>query len=451
MNKKTLVILLFVAVILLGITIWVTNLDPISDNGTKENEVKTYTVTDISDKYLNEISVTLPDSSYTFRKNDSDMYSYVESPSAELNQSMINQLENFLKNVVAEEKATDDAFSLSDYGFDKPKSQVKITYNEGEITYRVGNLTQGNGYFLNVDGSKEVFVIHSAKALALMQPVSYFRNQTLHYADSQLISQIEFDGPEGRIVLEKTSSSTGEELWNMTSPIRKSADVTNINTYITQYLPLISAKEFVEDDVSDLSKYGLGNGARLLYFMDDGGNFGHIYIGDTHSAGIYTYARKSGSNNVVSIETKNIEFMDMNMFTFVDSLVNLEVLADVEKIEFKKDNSVMTMNIIRQGDSRKETESNNQYYINGVQVSVQSFKKIYTDIIALDIERLAGNIPQGKAVYEITYFKSDGSKPNIKFVKHTERHYGAFMNGECRYIVLKEKLDNIYSQLSSIK
>lgn len=451
MNKKTLISLLVVAIILISATILVINLNPGAKDVTPADEAKTYTVTDISDKSLKEISVVLPDMSYTFKKDSSDMYTYIESPSAELNQPMINQLESFLKNVTAEEKATDDAFNLSDYGFDKPKSEVKISYDGGEMTYKVGNLTQGNGYFLNVDGSKEVYVIHSAKALALMQPVSYFRNPSLHSVDPQTLSVVEFDSPDGRIRLEKQASSTGEELWNMTSPIKKSADITNIESYISQYIPLIVAKEFPEDNVSDLSKYGLGNGARLLYFEDGGGNFGHIYLGNTHSSGMYTYARKDGSNNVVSIETKNIEFMDMNMFTFVDSLINLEVLADIEKIEFKKDDTIRTMNIKRQSDSRKEDESNSEYYINDVRVSANSFKKIYTDIIALDIERLADSVTTENPVYEITYFKSDSSKVNIQFVKHTERHYGAVMDGECKYIVLKEKLDNIYTQLSNIK
>ncbi|MBE7046871.1 MAG: DUF4340 domain-containing protein [Ruminococcaceae bacterium] len=451
MNKKTLISLLVVAIILIAATVWVINLNPQSKDITPDDKAETYTVSDISDKSLTEISVTLPDTSYTFKKGASDMYTYVESPSADLNQAMINQLENFLKNVVAEEKATDDAFSLSDYGFDKPKSEVKITYDGGEMIYKVGNLTQGNGYFLNMDGSKEVYVIHSAKALALMQPVSYFRNPALHSVDSQTLTIVEFDGPDGRIALKKEASSTGEELWNMTSPIKKSADMTNIDSYISQYIPLITVKEFTEDNVSDLSKYGLGNDARLLYFEDASGNFGHIYLGNTHSSGMYTYARKDGSNNVVSIETKNIEFVDMNMFTFVDSLVNLEVLADVEKIEFKKGDTVRTMDIKRQGDSRKESEINSEYYINDVRVSANSFKKIYTDIIALDIERLADNITTGNPVYEITYFKGDGSKVNIQFIKHTERHYGAMIDGECKYIVLKEKLDNIYAQLSSIK
>lgn len=451
MNKKTLIILSMVAVILIGVTIWVTGLDTNTNDITPEDETKSYTVSDISDKSLNEISVTLPDMSYTFKKGTSDMYTYTESPTAELNQPMINQLENFLKNVVAEEKATDNAFSLSDYGFDKPKSEVKISYDGGGITYKVGNLTQGSSYFLNVDGSKEVYVINSAKALALMQPVSYFRNPALHSVDSQTLTVVEFDGPDGRITLKKGSSSTGEELWDMTSPIRKSADTTNIESYISQYIPLITAKEFTEDNVSDLSKYGLGKGARTLYFEDGSGNFGHIYLGNTHSSGMYTYARKDGSNNVVSIETKNIEFTDMNMFTFVDSLVNLEVLADIEKIEFKKGDTTQIMNIKRHGDSRKESEINSEYYINGVRVSVNSFKKIYTDIIGLDIERLANGVKTGNPVYEITYFKGDGSEVNIQFVKHTERHYGAITDGECKYIVLKEKLDNIYTQLSSIK
>ena len=451
MNKKKLTILCITALILVGLTVFVTKFAPKKGDDTQVDETKSYTVSDISDKFPETIKVSLPDSSYTFKKDESEMYVYQESPSAELNQSMINQLENFLKNVTAEEKATDDAFNLSDYGFDKPKSVVTITYNDGEITYKVGNLTQGSGYFLNLEGSKEVYVIHSSKALALMQPVSYFRNPVLHSVNQDIITLVEFDSPDGRIRLEKTASSTGEELWNMVSPLKKSADTTNINSYIAQYLPLITAKEFVEDNVSDLSKYGLGSNARLLIFEDSAGAFGHIYIGKTHSSGKYTYARKDGSNNVISIETKNIEFMNMNMFTFVDSLINLEVLANIERIEFKKGDTVHTLNIKRAGDSLKENENSSEYYINNIRVSVSSFKKIYTDIIGLDIEKLAENVSSGNADYEISYLKNDGSSVNIKFVKHTERHYAAFVNGECKYIVLKEKLDSIYNQLNKIK
>jgi len=450
MNKKTLIILLIVAIVLIVTAVWVTTLTP-QNNTVTDEEAKSYPVWDISDKSVTEISVSLPDESYTFIKTDSDMYSYRESPSAELNQMMISRLETFLKNVIADEKATDDAFSLSDYGFDNPKSEVKVTYASGEIVCRIGNLTQGKGYFFNMEGSDEVYVLQSQKALALMQPIAYFRNPSLHSADAQMLTVIEYDNKEGRIRLEKTPSSTGEEAWNMTSPIKKSADATNIDAYISQYLSLIQAKEYVEDNASDLSKYGLGPNAKKLYFEDNSGSFGCIYIGKTHSSGVYTYARKEGSNNVVSVESKNLEFMNMNMFTFVDSLINLEVLADVTKVEFKKGNIVHTMEIRRSSDSRKENENLSEYYINNTRVSVSTFKNIYTSLIGLDIERLAENVSGSTPLYEVTYFKNDGTNVSIHFVKHTERHYGAFVEGECKYIVLKEKLDNIFNQFEKIK
>ena len=50
MNKKTLISLLVVAIILISATIWVLNLNSGSKNDTPADEAKTYIVTDISDK-----------------------------------------------------------------------------------------------------------------------------------------------------------------------------------------------------------------------------------------------------------------------------------------------------------------------------------------------------------------------------------------------------------------
>ncbi len=454
MNKKPIIILLITALLLIS-AIYILNANrPVENTDTKqEEEQKTYIVYDAGEKNVTKIEITLPDSSFSFEKDQYGTFKCVEIPSAVLDRNKISYLESQIRLMYAEEESTKDAYNLSDYGFDTPKVIIKgIFDDDSSVTYRLGNLTQNQGHFINVEDSKEVYVVYTDRSRSFMQSLKHYRDTNILYdTDVNFLSTITFDTAEGRIHLLKDNSQGQSDTWMMKSPIERSANSQSITDNIAQKLAALYIDDFVEDDVKDFSKYGLGKNARILSFEDDFGNGRTLFIGNKHSDDKMYYVQLEGSRSVVSVSCDTLSFMEMNIFSFAESLVNLQVLSDVEKVEYIKGDSVQTMHITRENDSKKESENNAQYYINNVHVSSETFKKIYMNIIGIDIRFLTDTPPTGEPEYKIVYHMTDGSVTTIEFVRQTDRYYAAFKDGECQHIVLKDKLENIYNSLNAIR
>lgn len=453
MNKKPIIILLVTALLLISAIYFLNANKPVENTDTaQEEEQKIYTVYDAGKKNVTKIEITLPDSSFSFEKDQSGVYKCIEVPSAILDMNKISFLESQIRLMYAEEEAVKEAYNLSDYGFDTPKVTIKgIFDDDSSVSYRLGNLTQSQGHFINIEGSKDVYVVYTDRSRLFLQGLKHYRNTTIHNADTNFLSSVTFDTSEGRIHLVKELSQSQSDMWMMKSPIERTANAQSITDNIGQKLANLYIVDFVEDDVVDFSKYGLGKNARILSFEDDFGAGKTIFIGNKHSDDKMYYAQIEGSQSVVSINYDAVSFIEMNMFSFADSLVNLQTLSDVKKVEYIKGDIIHTMHITRENDSKKESENKAKYYINNVNVSSNTFKKIYMDIIGIDIRFLAESPPTGEPEYKIIYYMTDGSTTKVEFVKQTDRYYAAFKDGECQHIVLKDKLENIYKSLNAIK
>lgn len=165
-EKKTLLILLAMLVVLLAVFFGLKNYNSRQDEKQAEKEQESeINITEMGD--LKTITFSDGTAETTLEKKK-DAWKLADDPDAKLNETIVSTLESEMKNL-AVERRLEDPDELADYGLENPAFWVRAQDTDGkECTVYVGD-SAGDAYYLTVDDKKEVYTGGSALADALQQ------------------------------------------------------------------------------------------------------------------------------------------------------------------------------------------------------------------------------------------------------------------------------------------
>ena len=103
-------------------------------------------------------------------------------------------------------------------------------------------------------------------------------------------------------------------------------------------------------------------------------------------------------------------------------------------------------------DQDGKTDSVDTYSINNKELSVDSFKAIYQLLIGLSSDAVAQESTDiDDSVISIEYInKTDGTISRVDLVPYNEFFYSAYANGDYRFVVAKEALEEIIIKMDGM-
>lgn len=156
------------------------------------------------------------------------------------------------------------------------------------------------------------------------------------------IEQIDLKKKDGSTLSVKRENSK----WAITSPEALPTDQDAVNAIASSLNPL-TADNVVEDNSTDLSKYGLNSPSLIVTIHQKGGKSDVINIGDDVPAGSLVYASAGSGRKVyaVSSSTKTSldksvnDLRDKRLLTFDSNhLTRIELISGKSDVEFGKNN-----------------------------------------------------------------------------------------------------------------
>ena len=173
MNRKSLVVLLLVAVFLTAayfasgaLSKWY------SKSSSEKNSLK---ITDISSSDVSRISYTGEEGTVSFYKKSGKWYCKGDS-SLKVDQDTVTETAEAFSQLSGTRKISDPD-ELKDYGLDKPAYTVTVTGKDDEkCKLKIGDIT-GNEYYLTADGGKTVYTVESSVADKLLFDKSSFSSE----------------------------------------------------------------------------------------------------------------------------------------------------------------------------------------------------------------------------------------------------------------------------------
>ncbi len=191
----------------------------------------------------------------------------------------------------------------SEYGFDPPALTIAVVDNRGRRVWEVGRTAPASlEVYVREAGHSEIYTIPSQFWKLIPKDPDDLRNRVLFSGEVAGVKRLEIRGVGGFVRVVKESSNA----WRIQQPIEAAADPYEVASYI-ENLHAVRIEDFIEENVSDLSAYGLQGETRQLSlgYSDDSSKT--LLVGDPipGRAGLL-YARQADDTSVFALKEDDV-------------------------------------------------------------------------------------------------------------------------------------------------
>ncbi len=399
-------------------------------------------IIDLELSKIKEITAETSEGVFKFVKKDDEWT--IESPAGlKVDKSEINSIATNVSSLSSNKLVEENPADLSVYGLDKPVVVTVKTEDGVTEVIEIGNETPTQtGFYAKKKDDNKVYVIDSYTGKKLKVTKNNIRDKKLFEVEQDDITELAMERNGEKIFSAKKS---GDTEWLLTYPIDAAAQYTAMGPMI-EAITNAKVEEFIEENVTDLGKYGLNNPRYVLEF-EASGKKTRLLMGSDKEKGTKAYAMLDGSNEVFTISLSSFNFLDKPFKEIVDSFAHIVSIWEVSKVEVEMDGQKVVCDI----DATQEGD-NDKFTVNGKDASMedesgsQPFRKYYQALIGItlyDIELDAQ--PAGEPDVTITYHqKIDPKLVKIELVPKNDRFYYVIKNGKYTGMVVdKVKIDDI--------
>lgn len=435
-------------------------------NTSKENEISESQsenqkeLSDVSkDKITKIILKSAEDEIMIERKNEQWILS--EQESIELDQTKADDLAYSFAMLSADRIVEEEPRDLEKYGLNPSAVIAKAILDDGsEIEYYLGNMTpeRNTYYFMRKDDSK-VYTIWKNHGSNFSLSVNDLRNKKLTAINSQELKYL-FVQQEGKPIIE-ISSNTDENLnaygwglWIMEQPYN--------HTYTVESGPFIeilekgfnyTIKEFIEDNPSNFSMYGLDH-PRAEIKLQDVNNTLHLLIGSNKDEES-VYFKTKDDDGVYTIDSSQLQpLFDMEPFDLIDRFVYIADIKTVDAIKVEAEGKVYNMSLSRTGkesENGDEEEIINLFTVDGKEVDDEAFRDYYQSLIGIIFDaEMDKDMNDKDSEVSTTFTLNTGETIVIDYVSYNKDFYAVFRDGTSDFVVSKKKVNNMLDTLEKL-
>ncbi|HHW00702.1 MAG TPA: DUF4340 domain-containing protein [Clostridiaceae bacterium] len=444
---RNVIILVVVLAILTGSYIFLKNRDQGNSSDDDSNDI--IKIFDLELSKIKEMTVETPEGVFEFEKKDEE-WTVVSPAGLKADKNEISSIASNIYSLSADKLVEENPADLSIYGLDKPVVVTVKTEDGVTKALEIGDQTPTkSGYYVREKGGDKVYVIGSYTGGRLKITKNSIRDKQLFTVEQDDITALAMERNQQKVFEARKS---GETDWLVTYPIDATAQYSAMVPMV-EAITQAKVSEFIEENVTDLEKYGLNNPRYILEF-EASGSKKKLLLGSEKEKGSQVYAMLDGDNEVFTISLSSFSFLDKPFKEIIESFAHIVSIWDVLKIEVEMDGQkvVSEIDATQEGDGDKFT-------VNGKDASMeddrgsQPFRKYYQALIGItlyDIE--LGVEPTGEPEVTITYHqKVDPKLVKLEFIPKNNRFYYVVKNDKYTGMVVdKAKFDEIRNSYKNL-
>ena len=343
----------------------------------------------------------------------------VKDKSADIDIEKLKNIFSDLSSVYSSEIIS-EVDDFSQYGLNDPSGKLVLNLKNNEkISLVLGDETPtGYGRYAKLENSSDICIVSEYFYEVILRKLDYYRNTVLFAIDPIEVNEFEFtkDGKKVAFIRNDVNDRNRNTFasFNMISPYRWEADSAELEK-VFALLNQLEIKEYVEDDASDLSEYGLQNPSAYIIITNKDGSKYSLNIGKNKDADVYITA--NGNSDVYLINSAGFEFLSFEQTAFLQQFVSLRLIDEISSLAYTHDD----INI--KFDIKKIDLETHDIKVNGKLVDEKSFKAIYTEIISMSTGGVINDsgFLKNKPVLTYTFTYLNGETETIKFYEYDER------------------------------
>lgn len=234
-------------------------------------------------------------------------------------QRMVSGLNSMGKGTtITEKQLSIRGMDLAEYGFDNPLVTITAVDNQGRHTWIVGRETPlGEMVYAKTGIGDDIYTISDRLLVIVPSSPDILRDRILFPGEAAGVRRVEIRGSAGFMQLVKDP----QEGWRLQQPVGARADVKEVDLFIEK-LYHFRIEEFVADNVSDFSIYGLQGETRQISLGHADGTSRMLIIGDDDKDKPgYVFARRADDTSVFSLSADVLQLVNVPAERFRDASV----------------------------------------------------------------------------------------------------------------------------------
>ncbi len=209
-------------------------------------------------------------------------------------------------------------FDAAEYGFAQPAIEITAVDNQGRHEWLVGRKTAlGDMVYVKEAADESLYTVMDKLLAVIPADPAQLRDRTLFAGEMAGVRQVEVRGTKEFVQMIKDARGA----WQIQQPVSAPADSAEVARYIEQ-LYRLRIEDFVADNVSDFSIYGLQGGARQISLGGVDGASRMLMIGDelADQDGM-VYARRADDSSVFALKAEVLDLLNVLSDRFRDASV----------------------------------------------------------------------------------------------------------------------------------
>lgn len=384
-------------------------------------------------------SVLSSDISSVFIKNEFGEYNVlygdeikISGKQIEKDDEKLEYLLTEISSMYASEIADENVVSLSDFGLLNPLAELELSLKDNsKIKIYIGNKTPtDSGYYVKLNDENKVYIVSTYSVDTILRKLDYYRNTVLFSFEISDINEFSYTNGTKTVSFKRNDSNdlnrNSFAAFNMKTPYDWAAESSKLEE-VFNLLKELKIIEYVEDNPTDLSQYGLNPYLYKISLKDKNNNIYNMNIG-SNVDGKY-YIKMDSKNSVYLVDAKGFEFLDYEPTAFLQQFVCIRPIDNVATLSYIHNDINASFNI-----KKVDTEVHDVKY-KGKLIDQKKFKEAYTEIISMKISGTLSYTPNTAPILEYTFTYTNSDSDTIKYYKYDDRKIAVAVNGVINFYV----------------
>lgn len=400
---------------------------------TEEEELASEGIVQLCELNSDEITrmvITNSSGTYDFSYTDGSWdWSNEDDKEFICNAHLIAQIASEISNLESTQIIDENPSDLSVYGFDNALS-IECDSSDGKaFTLEIGSKNPtSTSYYVKKSDENTVYTISVETGDVIYNERNDLKNNYLIDVMTAEIKSIQLDKKDDTVFRVERNENN---VWEISEPVSGvSANITKITTY-ADLLVRATAYDFIEENPSDLSVYGLDDPAYTIQIESDERNI-KVLVGNEpkeYPEGVYVMVESDNQklmNDVMVFYKGNIGILDADVSElFLPNIYGYNI------------NKVSDINILIEGQevNLKIDSKNDSYTFNGVNISdderISLYKEFFNSFNMLeiaDVDSKAVPDTSQTPVLEINYTLNDGTEIKTDYYSGENPDYLYYFN-----------------------
>lgn len=373
---------------------------------------------------ITDMDVKNSSGNYSFRLTD-EGWQIIEGEQFPLSADRFVEISTAMATLSASKILTEDApEDLSEYGLDDPmRISIKLK-DDTRYTACIGSAVPGDtSYYLSAEGRNTIYIVSEDYINLIRAEVDDLKDRLLFDTSGTAdITHLKYIN-HGTVVYDISRTGDG---WEVIAPFKRgivnSAGVTNITSLIIR----AESVTFINEELTDLSKFGFDNPSHQLEIRTDKKEAKIIFGNYYDEAGQYIYAYNKGIDQIYIFETASLGFIDSKLEDILFKRINNEAFDNIKKFEL----DIFGTKVDIDYNYTVEAGKTSSYSVNGKSVDrenekiLEAFNNLINSITGISFDYVSdenlSNGVTGEAAVKVVYRLKEGDDYKLEFIPKSD-------------------------------